>query len=246
MSNSTNYTTSAPSGVITSSLEDGNNPGYYEEMRRRQIKYMEEEQKREKAREEREQEIINTPMSAFVKTLKDTVDKKGVDKLDYDAQIDRWNEYQTVLDRIDKKCRHTGREVELKRRVKHNMLTWDAGRDAPIFTALACASPILIGVGLIANNWFLTGSGLGLIGLGVRHTLLRTIHPKTLVFECKPELHFDEMITVRKMVKGFPEVQKDPVVKLPSIKMKIPRKYFAQKGMLKFMEGVQDINLPDF
>src|SRR5919205_2544675 len=43
--------------------------------------------------------------------------------IDYEQQIDRWNKYQELLDKVDKKCsRRAG--VRLSRNVKHNVNTF--------------------------------------------------------------------------------------------------------------------------
>src|ERR687895_2711738 len=44
--------------------------------------------------------------------------------IDYEQQIARWNEYQELLDKIDKKCsRQVG--IRLSRNVKHNVRTFN-------------------------------------------------------------------------------------------------------------------------
>ena len=49
--------------------------------------------------------------------------EQGVDEIDYQRQIDRWNRDQELLDKIDKKCnRRVG--VRLARNVKHNFKTF--------------------------------------------------------------------------------------------------------------------------
>src|SRR3712207_6405440 len=46
-----------------------------------------------------------------------------VDDIDYEQQIARWNQYQELLDKLDKKCvRQSG--VRLSRNVKHNVKTF--------------------------------------------------------------------------------------------------------------------------
>src|ERR671932_388792 len=43
--------------------------------------------------------------------------------IDYERQIERWNKYQELLDKVDKKCsRRTG--VRLSRNVRHNVRTF--------------------------------------------------------------------------------------------------------------------------
>src|SRR5919205_104316 len=54
--------------------------------------------------------------------LRSVVSQKVVD-IDYEQQIDRWNKYQELLDKVDKKCsRRAG--VRLSRNVKHNVKTF--------------------------------------------------------------------------------------------------------------------------
>jgi hypothetical protein len=51
------------------------------------------------------------------------VASQRVADIDYEQQIARWNEYQELLDKIDKKCsRQAG--VRLSRNVKHNLKTF--------------------------------------------------------------------------------------------------------------------------
>src|SRR5215212_8103271 len=52
-----------------------------------------------------------------------TIASQRVADIDYEQQIDRWNEYQELLDKIDKKCSR-GSGVRLSRNVKHNVKTF--------------------------------------------------------------------------------------------------------------------------
>src|SRR5918997_113099 len=149
-----------------------------------------------------------------------TVASQRVADIDYEQQIARWNEYQELLDKIDKKCsRHVG--VRLSRNVKHNVKT---------FTDATTAALGIIALTALMSMW---GS------------FTRLYHPSIINFRCSPVLHIDEFAYMRQAIKGIPAVEHDPIVRLPVLEMGIPRAWLGQQGMLKFMESLNDLKLED-
>src|SRR5919197_408411 len=74
-----------------------------------------------------------------------TVSEQGVDKIDYQQQIDRWNKYQELLDKIDKKCGSKDVVgVKLARNVKHNF---------KVFTDVSYAGLSVIGLVALLVLW---------------------------------------------------------------------------------------------
>ena len=73
--------------------------------------------------------------------------------------------------------------------------------------------------------------------------LIRLHHPSTIHFKCTPVLHINEFDYMRQAIKAIPPADNDPVVRLPAMEMSISRAWLAQRGMLKFMESLSDINL---
>src|SRR5690349_5224744 len=49
----------------------------------------------------------------------------AVDKLDYIGQIESWNKYQSILDKIEEKCKRTNGDIILQRNVRHNVKILD-------------------------------------------------------------------------------------------------------------------------
>src|SRR5919202_3483454 len=166
-----------------------------------------------------------------------------VSAIDYEQQIDRWNSYQELLDKIDKKCgRRVG--VRLARNVKHNVKT---------FTDTATAALAIVALTSLMSIWgsYTINSLYGIIGSAIAlgfigwQSFIRLHHPSIINFKCSPVLHIDEFAYMRQAIKSIPAVEHDPIVSLPVIEMDIPRAWLGQQGMLRFMESLSDINLED-
>ena len=163
--------------------------------------------------------------------------------IDYEQQIERWNKYQGLLDKIDKKCdRRVG--VRLARNVKHNVKT---------FTDTATAALAIIALTSLMSVWgsYTINSLYGIVGSAIAlgfigwQSFIRLHHPSIIHFKCSPVLHIDEFAYMRQAIKGIPAVEHDPIVRLPVIEMDIPRAWLGQQGMLRFMESLSDVNLED-
>jgi hypothetical protein len=169
------------------------------------------------------------------------VASQRVDDIDYEQQIDRWNKYQEILEKIDKKCgRRVG--VRLAKNVKHNVKT---------FTDTATAALAIIALTALMSMWgsYTINSLYGIIGSAIAlgfigwQSFIRLYHPSIIHFRCSPVLHIDEFAYMRQAIKGIPAVEHDPIVRLPVLEMHIPRAWLGQQGMLKFMESLSDIKL---
>jgi hypothetical protein len=174
--------------------------------------------------------------------LKSVASQKVAD-IDYEQLIDRWNKYQEILDKVDKKCnRRAG--VRLSRNVKHNVKT---------FTDTATAALGIIALtGLISmSGSFAINSVYGIIGSAIAlgfvgwQCFIRLHHPSIINFRCSPVLHIDEFAYMRQAIKGIPPVEHDPIVRLPVLQMDILRAWLGQQGMLKFMESLNDVKLEE-
>ena len=172
--------------------------------------------------------------------LKSIANQKVAD-IDYQQQIDRWNNYQELLDKVDKKCsRRTG--VRLSRNARHNVKT---------FTETAIAGLGIIALTALMSMWgsFTISSLYGIIGSGIAlgfvgwQSFIRLHHPSIINFRCSPVLHIDEFAYMRQAIKGIPPVEHDPIVRLPVLQMDIPRAWLGQQGILKFMESLNDLKL---
>jgi hypothetical protein len=161
--------------------------------------------------------------------------------IDYEQQIDRWNKYQELLDKLDKKCgRRVG--VRLAGNVKHNVKT---------FTDTATAALAIIALTALMSMWgsYTINSLYGIIGSAIAlgfigwQSFIRLHHPSIIHFRCSPVLHIDEFAYMRQAIKGIPAVEHDPIVRLPVLEMRIPRAWLGQQGMLKFMESLSDMKL---
>ncbi|MEW6604231.1 MAG: hypothetical protein AB1351_06025 [Thermoproteota archaeon] len=169
------------------------------------------------------------------------VTKERVDEIDYQQQIDRWNRYQEILDKIEERCGvNTG--VLLARNVKHNFNQ---------FTATSSAALAVVGiVGLMAllsafslDNIYYAVGGLVALGFVAWQAFIRLHHPSTIHFKCSPVLHIDEFAYMRQAIKAIPPAESDPVVRLPVLEMSVSRSWLSQHGMLKFMHSLGDIKL---
>jgi hypothetical protein len=172
--------------------------------------------------------------------LKSIASQKVAD-IDYQQQIDRWNNYQELLDKVDKKCsRRAG--VRLSKNVRHNVKT---------FTETAIAGLGIIALTALMSMWgsFTISSLYGIIGSGIAlgfvgwQSFIRLHHPSIINFRCSPVLHIDEFAYMRQAIKGIPPVEHDPIVRLPFLEMRIPRAWLGQQGILKFMESLNDLKL---
>jgi hypothetical protein len=192
------------------------------------------------------EDVINSGSSSIggnvLRQLK-AVANQRIANVDYEQQIDRWNQYQELLDKINKKCdRQAG--VRLSRNVKHNVKTFtDTATAALGFIALT-ALVMMFGSFTTNSLYGIIGSGI-VIGFVGWQSLIRLHHPSIINFRCSPVLHIDEFAYMRQAIKGIPAVEHDPIVKLPVLEMDIPRAWLGQRGMLKFMESLSDLKQKD-
>jgi hypothetical protein len=174
--------------------------------------------------------------------LKAVVSQK-VDDIDYEQQIQRWNQYQELLDKIEKKCGgQTG--VRLSRNVKHNAKTFTYTTTVVLTTITLIALTSMLGSFTTNNVYGIIASAMAL-GFIVWQSFIRVCHPSIINFRCSPVLHIDEFAYMRQAIKGIPPVEHDPTVRLPVVEMAIPRAWLGQQGMLTFMESLSDLKLEE-
>ena len=173
----------------------------------------------------------------------EAVASQRVADIDYKQQIARWNEYQELLDKIDKKCsRQAG--VRLSRNVKHNLKTFTEVSIAGLGFIALTALTSMVGSFTMNNIYGIIGSAIALGFIGWQ-SFIRLHHPSIINFKCSPVLHIDEFAYMRQAIKGIPAVEHDPIVRLPILEMDIPRVWIGQRGMLKFMDSLSDLKLED-
>jgi hypothetical protein len=181
----------------------------------------------------------NTSIGGNIFRQLKAVASQRVSYIDYEQQIDRWNKYQELLDKIDKKCgRRVG--VKLARNVRHNV---------KIFTDATTAALAIIALTALMSIWgsYTINSLYGIIGSAIAlgfigwQSFIRLHHPSIINFRCSPVLHIDEFAYMRQAIKSIPAVEHDPIVRLPVLEMHIPRAWLGQQGMLKFMECLSDM-----
>jgi hypothetical protein len=171
------------------------------------------------------------------------VASQRIANIDYEQQIARWNEYQELLDKVDKKCsREAG--VRLSRNVKHNVKTFTETSIAALGTIALTALMSVWGSFTINSVYGIIGSAIALGFIGWQ-SFIRLHHPSIINFRCSPVLHIDEFAYMRQAIKGIPAVEHDPIVRLPVLEMDIPRAWLRQQSMLKFMESLSDLKLKD-
>ena len=169
------------------------------------------------------------------------VANQRVADIDYEQQIERWNQYQELLDKIDKKCsREAG--VRLSRNVKHNVKTFTEMAVAALGFLAMISLMSLAGSYTMNSIYGIIGSAIALGFIGWQ-SFIRVHHPSIINFRCSPILHIDEFAYMRQAIKGIPPVEHDPIVRLPILEMDIPRAWLGQQGMLKFMESLSDLKL---
>ena len=171
------------------------------------------------------------------------VASQRITDVDYEQQIERWNQYQELLEKIDKKCsRRAG--VRLSRNVKHNVKTFTDATTAALGIIALTAIMSMWGSITINSMYGIIGSAMALGFIGWQ-SFIRLHHPSIINFICSPVLHIDEFAYMRQAIKGIPAVEHDPIVRLPVMEMDIPRAWLGQQGMLKFMESLSDLKLED-
>ena len=184
----------------------------------------------------------STMEGSIFRQLKAVASQKVAD-IDYEQQIDRWNKYQELLDKVDKKCsRRTG--VRLSRNVKHNVNTFTDTVIAALGIIALTALVSLSGSFTINSIYGIIGSAIALGFVGWQ-CFIRLHHPSIINFRCSPVLHIDEFAYMRQTIKGIPAVEHDPIVRLPLLEMDIPRGWLGQQNMLKFMESLDELKLED-
>jgi hypothetical protein len=170
-----------------------------------------------------------------------TIASQRVANIDYEQQIERWNQYQELLDKLDKKCsRQAG--VRLSRNVKHNVKTFTEMAVAALGFLAMISLMSLAGSYTMNSVYGIIGSAIALGFIGWQ-SFIRVHHPSIINFRCSPILHIDEFAYMRQAIKGIPPVEHDPIVRLPAVEMAIPRRWLGQQGMLKIMESLSDLKL---
>ena len=170
------------------------------------------------------------------------VASQRVADIDYEQQIARWNEYQELLDKIDKKCSSRQVGVRLSRNVKHNVKTFTEMAVAALGFLAMISLMSLAGSYTMNSVYGIIGSAIALGFIGWQ-SFIRVHHPSIINFRCSPILHIDEFAYMRQAIKGIPPVEHDPIIRLPAVEMAIPRRWLGQQGMLKFMESLSDLKL---
>lgn len=171
------------------------------------------------------------------------VASQRVANIDYEQQIERWNQYQELLDKIDKKCsRQAG--VRLSRNVKHNVKTFTETTVAALGFVALISLMSLVGSYTLNSVYGIIGSAIAVGFIGWQ-SFIRVHHPSIISFRCSPVLHIDEFAYMRQAIKGIPAVEHDPTVRLPVVEMAIPRAWLGQQGMLTFMESLNDLKLEE-
>jgi hypothetical protein len=171
------------------------------------------------------------------------VASQRVANIDYEQQIKRWNQYQELLDKIDKKCsRQAG--VRLSRNVKHNVKTFTETTVAALGFVALISLMSLVGSYTLNSLYGIIGSAIAVCFI-VWQSLIRVHHPSIISFKCSPVLNIDEFAYMRQAIKGIPAVEHDPTVRLPVVEMAIPRAWLGQQGMLTFMESLIDLKLEE-
>src|SRR5919107_975691 len=179
---------------------------------------------------------------SIFRQLKSVASQKVVG-IDYEQQIDRWNKYQEILDKVDMKCnRRAG--VRLSRNVKHNVKIFTDTVTAALGIIALTALISMSGSFTINSIYGIIGSAIALGFIGWQ-CFIRLHHPSIINFRCSPILHVDEFAYMRQAIKGIPPVEHDPIVRLPVLQMAIPRAWLGQQAMLKFMESLSDLKLED-
>jgi hypothetical protein len=182
----------------------------------------------------------NTERDNVLRQLK-AVASQRIAAIDYEQQIERWNQYQELLDKIEKKCsRQAG--VKLSRNVKHNVKTFTETAVAALGFLALISLMSLAGSYTMNNIYGIFGSfiAIGFIGW---QSFIRVHHPIIINFRCSPILHIDEFAYMRQAIRGIPPVEHDPTVRLPMLEMAIPRRWLGRQSMLKFMESLSDLKL---
>jgi hypothetical protein len=170
-----------------------------------------------------------------------TIASQRVADIDYEQQIERWNQYQELLDKIDKKCsREAG--VRLSRNVKHNVKIFTETAVAALGILALISLMSLAGSYTMNNVYGIIGSAIALGFIGWQ-SFIRVYHPSIIKFKCSPILHIDEFAYMRQAIKGIPPVEHDPIVRLPAVEMAISRRWIGRQGILKLMESLSDLKL---
>ncbi len=176
----------------------------------------------------------------IMEQLSNISDTSNLVEMDYHSQIERWNRYQDVLDKVDEKCLKTQGDVMLKRNINHNVKVL-RDTEIAILSTIGLTALLLVVAGATVHNIYpIIGGSSALIFVGLQ--VLTRLHPPSEIhFKCAPMLHIDEYAYMNKAIKNIPKVQRDPVIKLPEFEMHIPRSWLSQQGMLEFMNSIEDI-----
>lgn len=188
--------------------------------------------------------------------------KQRIEKLDYEGQIDRWNAYNMVADRMSVIVGgHHG--ASFRKNITTNLdkkRSWaDALDNQPnSYDERGTILNILLGLSasfggaLIGLFWsWLPAVGLviGCAGLAavknLRHHMPARPAPKILHMRMAPEIHIDEVESAKSIVAGFESPKPvDPIIRLPVIELHVPLSYFGQKKLHEVMNDKRLVGLP--
>ena len=165
-------------------------------------------------------------------------------EVDHEIQIERWNAYQDLLDKIEKKCLETNGDVILRRNIKHNVKIL-GDTEVAILSIIGLVAGVILFAGYFTHDMYRTiGAGIALAFVGWQ-VLVRIRPPALIHFSCAPALHFEEYAYMNRAIKAIPVVHRDPVVHLARTEMSIPRSWLAQQAMLGFMASLNDVKPDD-
>lgn len=163
---------------------------------------------------------------AQIEKLKEIASQQ-IPEQDYQQQIDRWNEYQTILDGIekmilDKKLNAVG--VSLRKNIETSLQREQTETELRRF-----------GTVMYTPSFYLQ-----------EPVYQKPEEPKEstdITFTCKPEIHIDEFQYMNRYIKNIPQINKDPIINLPHIEMTIPKAWIAQNSLLDVMNELNNPNI---
>lgn len=187
---------------------------------------------------------------AQIEKLKEIAGQQ-IPEQDYQQQIDRWNEYQTILDEIenmikDKKLDAAG--VQLRKNIDTSLRREEMEREAARFRALfTIPVPTYFQARAEARRGLFGKKSRSVVTENaVQNAVQKQEEPKEsadITFTCKPAIHIDEFQYMNRYIKNIPQINKDPIINLPHIEMTIPKAWIAQNSLLDVMNELNNPNI---
>lgn len=191
---------------------------------------------------------MNEQQSLLIQELNKVAQEK-VPEQDFQQQVDRWNRYQELLDKVERQCQIQGFQFtknlrssyrdQRKRMLMASLAIGMLFSAAFSFNEYFTATESTISLGNILDNLLLLAGTLAVAPMVQMFNFAKL--PETIKFSCTPMMFIDDAFYVQRFIRGFARERNDPEVKLPALSMELPHSWIKQQSLIKAMDTMKDL-----